>query len=172
VGIAATIAGLRRTKLGPATSSFENNLAVLSSAMLLVVLLSLFRGAAEWARLPAVVWFHILTVSLVLGLTPLILLRRRGDRWHRRAGYVWVTAIMITAISTFWIREINPEKLSPIHLLSLFTLVQLVRVVMAARRHDVAAYRRGIQLIVVGALLIAGFFTLVPGRILGNWLLG
>ncbi len=121
--------------------------------------------------MPAIVWIHLATIILALGLTPFILLRRRGDRMHRRVGYVWLAAVIVTAISTFWIRETNPGKLSLIHLLSLFTLVQLPRVIMAARRHDVTTHRRGIQFFIIGALLIAGFFTFVPGRILGDWLL-
>ena len=159
------------SRRGIAPSRLEQALALLSGAMLLVVLVSLGRGATEWASLPGVVWFHLATIGLALGLTPFILLRRRGDAVHRTVGYVWMAAVIITAVSTFWIRETNPGKLSLIHLLSLFTLIQLPRVVLAARRHDVTAHRRGIQLFVIGALLIAGFFTFVPGRILGNWLL-
>lgn len=79
---------------------------------------------------------------------------------------------MTTALASFWIRESNPGTLSPIHLLSLFTLLYLPRVIWHARRHLVDAHRRGIQFTVAGALLIAGFFTLIPGRTLGNWLLG
>jgi uncharacterized membrane protein len=160
------------TRVSLAATGFEKALALLSGAMLLAVALSLAKGAGEWGRLPTIVWFHLATIGLALGLTPIILLRRRGDWWHRRIGYVWMAAVMVTAISTVWIRETNPGKLSVIHLLSLFTLVQLPRVIMAARRHDVTAHRRGIQLTVAGALLIAGFFTFMPGRILGNWLLG
>lgn len=140
--------------------------------MLLIILLALGKGAAEWGRIPAVVWLHLGTIGLALGLTPFILLRRRGDRWHRMTGYVWTTAIMVTAIATYWIRETNPGKLSIIHLLSLFTLIQLPRVILAAHRHDIRAHRRGIQLIVAAGLLTTGFFTFVPGRMLGNWLLG
>jgi uncharacterized membrane protein len=158
-------------KLSIAPSALEKVLAALSGAMLLIVLVSLARGAADWGSLPAIVWFHLATIMLALGLTPFILLRRRGNSMHRKAGYVWLAAVIFTAISTFWIRETNPGKLSLIHLLSLFTLVQLPRVLMAARRHDVVAHRRGIQFFFIGALLIAGFFTFVPGRIVGNWLL-
>ncbi|PSJ37339.1 DUF2306 domain-containing protein [Allosphingosinicella deserti] len=139
--------------------------------MLLTVTVALVRGSGEWQTLPGIVWFHIGTMLLALGLTPVVLLRRRGDRWHRRLGYVWVIALVTTAIATFWIRMSNPGHLGPIHVLSAFTIIQVPRIVLAARRHDVAAHRRGILLVVIGALLIAGFFTFMPSRLLGDWLL-
>ena len=38
-------------------------------------------------------------------------------------------------------------------------------------RHDVAAHRRTMSLTYLG-LSVAGMFTLLPGRLLGSWLLG
>jgi uncharacterized membrane protein len=55
---------------------------------------------------------------------------------------------------------------SPIHLLAIFTLVTLPIAVLAAHRHDVARHRRVMIGIFVGALVIAGIFTLAPGRIM------
>lgn len=162
--------GRKEGNLAP--NRLEKGLAVMSVAMLLAVLVSLAKGAAEWGRLPDLVWFHLATIAIALGLTPLILLRRRGDKWHRRTGYVWAAAIMTTALATFWIRGINPGRLSLIHLLSGFTLLMVPIVIFCARRHRIRARRIGIQSAVAGALLIAGFFTLVPGRILGDGLLG
>jgi len=39
-----------------------------------------------------------------------------------------------------------------------------------ARTHRVAAHRRQVRGMVTGALLVAGFFTLPFGRLLGRWL--
>jgi uncharacterized membrane protein len=55
---------------------------------------------------------------------------------------------------------------SPIHLLAIFTLIMLPVAVLAAHRHDVRSHRRAMIGLFVGALLIAGLFTLVPGRIM------
>ena len=161
-----------RGKVSLAPTRLEKILAILSAAMLAAVLLSLAKGVSEWGRLTALVWFHLATVGIALGLSPVILLRRRGDRWHRITGYAWIAALMVTAASTFWIREINAGSLSPIHLLSAFTLVMLPLIVLAARRHNIAAHRRGVRFAVGGALLIAGFFTFLPNRLLGSWLFG
>ena len=55
---------------------------------------------------------------------------------------------------------------SPIHLLSIFTLVTLPLAVMHARRHRVQKHRNAMIAIFTGALVIAGLFTFVPGRIM------
>ena len=62
------------------------------------------------------------------------------------------------------IRLIGPW--SPIHLLSIFTLVMLPLGVWRAHRHEVGDHRRIMILLFSGALIIAGLFTLLPGRIM------
>ena len=55
---------------------------------------------------------------------------------------------------------------SPIHLLAIFTLATLPLAVVHARRHRVDRHRNAMTAIFVGALVIAGLFTLMPGRIM------
>jgi uncharacterized membrane protein len=50
--------------------------------------------------------------------------------------------------------------------LSIFTLVTLPLAVWAAHRHEVTAHRRAMIMLFSGALVIAGLFTLLPGRIM------
>lgn len=160
----------RRPKIAP--TPFEVALAAGAALMLTAMIAALLRGADGWGRIPPIVWFHLATIGTALLLTPAILLGKRGSPWHRRLGYVWAAALWTTALASVWIRESNPGHLSRIHLLSLFTLLYLPRVIWLARAHRVDAHRRGIQFTVAGALLIAGLFTLVPGRTLGTRLLG
>ena len=42
----------------------------------------------------------------------------------------------------------------------------LLLAVLAARRHDVRRHRRGIVGLFAGALVVAGIFTFLPGRIM------
>ena len=73
----------------------------------------------------------------------------------------------VIAVSSFWIhgyRIIGP--FSPIHFLSIFTLVMLPLAVLHARRHRVERHRNAMISIFVGALVIAGLFTFWPGRIM------
>ena len=68
------------------------------------------------------------------------------------------------AVSSFWIHQIRLiGPWSPIHLLSIFTLVVLPIGAWMAHRHRVADHRRIMILIFSGALVIAGLFTFVPG---------
>ncbi len=91
----------------------------------------------------------------------------KGTLPHRTLGWVWVLLMAFVAISAFWINHIRLwGPWSPIHLLSIFTLVMLPLGVWRARRHKVNAHRWTMTSIFVGALVIAGAFTLVPGRIM------
>ena len=71
------------------------------------------------------------------------------------------------AISSFWISGIKQYgNFSWIHGLSIFVLIMLPLGVPAARRHRVSAHGKTMIELFVGALVIAGLFTLLPGRIM------
>ena len=75
--------------------------------------------------------------------------------------------MLAVAASSFWIHQIKPwGPSSSIHLLSIFTLVTLPLGVWYAHRHRVVDHRRVMIAIFSGALVIAGLFTLLPGRIM------
>jgi uncharacterized membrane protein len=91
----------------------------------------------------------------------------KGTLPHRTLGWIWVVLMVLIAASSFWIHEIRlVGPFSPIHLLSIFTLVMLPLAVLQARRHNVDRHRKAMTTIFVGALVVAGLFTLLPGRIM------
>jgi len=91
----------------------------------------------------------------------------KGTLPHRTIGWIWVTLMTVIAASSFFIHGIKlVGPFSPIHLLSIFTLVMLPLAVLRARRHDVKKHRGAMIASFVGALVIAGAFTFVPGRIM------
>ena len=97
----------------------------------------------------------------------------KGTLPHRTLGWIWVGLMVSVALSSFWIHQIRLIGLwSPIHLLSIFTLVTLPLGVWMAHRHRVTDHRRIMILIFSGALVIAGLFTLVPGRIMHSVVFG
>jgi uncharacterized membrane protein len=153
---------------------FERVLAGAALLLLVVVAAALARGVAsgEATRVPPVIWFHVATIGIALALTPVMMLRRRGDRPHRALGWIWVLAMAATAVASFFVRTINPGGFSLIHILSAWTLIQLPLIVLSARRHRHAAHRRSVIGMVTGALIIAGLFTFPQGRLLGHWLFG
>ncbi|HEX8446019.1 MAG TPA: hypothetical protein VF649_05330 [Sphingomonas sp.] len=153
-----------------APDTYERLLAFGSIALLACVVAALARGQAQWALVPANVWLHLATIVVALGLTPIMLLRRRGDRRHRRLGRIWAVAMVLTAALSFTIR--TSGGFSAIHILSAGTLLMVPAMVISARRHQIARHRRLIRGLVTGALLIAGAFTFPFGRMLGRWLFG
>jgi uncharacterized membrane protein len=109
--------------------------------------------------------------AFVLGVVQLS--APKGTLPHRTLGWIWVGLMLAVAISSFWIHRIQLwGPWSPIHLLSIFTLCTLPLGVWMAHRHRVAAHR-GIMIgIFTGALVIAGLFTLLPGRIMHGVVFG
>lgn len=141
-------------------------------ALLTAVAVALLRGQADWPKVPARVWIHLTSIVVALALTPVMLLRPRGDRRHRTIGWIWAGAMLLTALISFTIRGIGHGGFSFIHLLSLWVVIQVPLLVSAARKHDVRRHRSGVRGMVTGALLIAGFFTFPFDRLLGHWLFG
>lgn len=174
MGGKATVGGssgaTRPGPLGP--DAFERFLAVGAVILLGFVLVALARGHTSWPRVPAVLWVHLGTMTLALALTPVMLLRRRGDRTHRRIGTIWVLAMLLTALDTFLLRTSNRGSFSIIHLLSLWTVIQVPIIWWSARSHHIPRHRSAVRGMVFGALLIAGFFTFPFDRLLGRWLFG
>ena len=151
---------------------YERMLAAGSVILFACVVLAVVRGQDEWDRIPAIIWAHLASIMLALGLTPAMLLRPRGDRLHRQIGWVWASAMVLTAFLSLFVRFSNHGHFSLIHILSVYTLLQVPLLVWFARTHNVVRHRRAVRAMVTGALLIAGFFTFPFGRLLGHWLFG
>ena len=119
--------------------------------------------------------FHAAMAMLAFGLGVAQFLLPKGTRSHRALGWLWVTLMLGVSVSSFWIHGHNWrlwKTWSPIHLLSIFTIVMLAVGVYHARRHRVLAHGRTMSFLFIGALVIAGAFTLVPGRIMHTVVFG
>lgn len=155
-----------------APDRYERVLAAGAIVLFAAAVIAVLRGHAEWARVPMVIWLHLATIGIALALTPVMLLRRRGDRRHRALGTTWVAAMLATAVDSLFIRVTHPGGFSIIHLLSVWTLIQVPLLWWSARTHDLRRHRAAVRGMVTGALLIAGFFTFPFHRLLGHWLFG
>jgi uncharacterized membrane protein len=91
----------------------------------------------------------------------------KGTLPHRALGWIWVGLMLVVSITAFFIHQLRVwGPWSPIHLLAIFTLIMLPLGVVAARRHAIEPHRRTMIGLYTGALVIAGIFTLAPGRVM------
>lgn len=110
---------------------------------------------------------HVAAALAAFLLGAVVLFRRKGDRLHRLGGRVWVALMLVVTLSSFFIHTIRLwGAWSPIHLLSVFTILSLGLGVWMIRRRNIQAHRRTMQGTFAGSLVIAGLFTFVPGRIM------
>ena len=166
------VAGRRGGVRSIAPDTLDRLLAAAASALLIAVVIALAKGYPQWRAVPGMVWAHLVTIMVALVLTPVMLLRPRGTAMHRLLGKVWVAAMTLTAILSLFVQVISPGHFTLIHILSIVVIVMAPRVWLTARAHDVVAHRRSVRGLVIGALLIAGYFTFPFDRMLGHWLFG
>jgi uncharacterized membrane protein len=168
--VASTFLFQRKEQTSRTPDTYERFLALASLILLIVAVIAVVKGHADWGRLPLALWGHLATIGLALALTPIMLLRRRGDRFHRTLGRLWVSAMLATAIISLDLRIVNRGSFSFIHVLSVWTILQVPLIIWFAHRHDIARHRASVRGMVTGALIIAGFFTFPFHRMLGQWL--
>lgn len=128
---------------------------------------------AQFQALPPAIQWHLASAVAALLLGPLALWSRKGGPLHRSAGYLWVLLMLTAATSSVFIRNRggwNIAGFTPIHLLTVVTFVGVGAALAAVLRGRIAAHRRGMRQVYLGACVVAGLFTLLPGRLLGNLL--
>jgi uncharacterized membrane protein len=111
--------------------------------------------------------------AFVLGVVQLA--APKGTLPHRTLGWIWVGLMLLVSASSFLIHGDSFRlwrSWSPIHILSIFTLAIVPFGVWKAHRHQVRDHRRIMIFTFSGALVIAGLFTLVPGRIMHSVVFG
>ena len=116
-----------------------------------------------------VIPLHIATelTAFCLGITVLAL--PKGTPVHKALGRSWAALMVIGALSSFWIYEIRPGQFSLIHLLSIWTLISLAAAIFFIRRGNRRAHIGFMIGTFLGALG-AGGATLIPGRLIGDFL--
>ena len=118
---------------------------------------------------------HMSAAITAVVLGPFALWARLGrttrPRLHRAFGYAWVTCMIAAALSAVFIRDFglpNIAGYTPIHLLIPVTLVSLYKAFVYLHQGNFQGHRKTMQWLYISACLIAGAFTLLPKRYLGN----
>jgi len=120
---------------------------------------------------PPVFSFHVAAAVAALALGLFMLAMRKGTPLHRGLGWIWVITMFAIAISSFWITGMIPGHFSPIHILSIITLIALPAGIWLRRRGNIRAH--AITMIsTFSGLIIAGAFTLLPGRVMHDMFFG
>ncbi len=125
----------------------------------------------EAMALTPLVAVHLTAALGALAIGPVALWVPKGGHAHRAAGYAWVTLMVITAISSFFIRDTrlpNWQGFTPIHGLILVVFISLFVGLRQMLKGNIQAHRKTMRGAYIGSCLIAGAFTLLPGRYLGQ----
>jgi uncharacterized membrane protein len=120
------------------------------------------------ATVPLPILLHLTAALGALTLGIVMLVRRKGTLSHKLWGRVWAGLMLTVAISSLWIPSFL--HLTWIHIFTLLTLVSLPLAIYKIRRGNVRGHARAMKGLFIGGVVIAGIFTLIPGRILGNLL--
>ena len=116
---------------------------------------------------------HVFAAMGAFALGTVQIVAPKGTPPHRIIGSIWIVLMAVVCVTAFFIHQLRIwGPWSPIHLLAVFTLVMLPIAVWRAHRHDVKRHRRAMLALFFGALVIAGVFTLLPGRIMHAVLFG
>jgi uncharacterized membrane protein len=112
------------------------------------------------------VLLHIVVAVPAMLLGGVVLWRPKGTFIHKLLGRIWVALMLVTAVGSFGIK--SSGQFSWIHILSTVTIVSIVAGLIAIRRGRRRTHQRCMQGAYTG-LIVAFVFTLLPGRILGQW---
>ncbi|UYN95938.1 MAG: DUF2306 domain-containing protein [Enhydrobacter sp.] len=112
------------------------------------------------------VQIHLASITVAFVLGTWLMLRPKGSAPHRALGTIYIALMVVSAISTFWVRGLAQGGFSPLHALSVFVLFALPYAWWAARRGRLRAHRGTMIGVYLGGIWIAGLLTLLPGRLL------
>ncbi len=113
---------------------------------------------------------HVATVLPAAFIGAFLLIwRGKGTHLHRVLGRIWMVLMVVTALSTFFIHEINLWRgWSPIHILSVLTIAGCWSAYRLARQGNIRGHRIAVLQVYIGGIMIAGGFTLLPNRIMNR----
>ena len=116
---------------------------------------------------------HAIAAMLAIILGGVQLYMNKGSVTHKLLGYIWVGLMLIVSVSSFFIHEIKLWNIySPIHLLSAWTIFSLGLAIYYVRISNIKRHKYVMIMIYVFALVLTGFFTFMPGRVMHQIVFG
>lgn len=129
--------------------------------------------------LTPIIAIHMSAAILAVATGPFAIWARKGatqrPRLHRAFGYAWVTLMLVAATSAIFITgdsKAHWHGFSPIHLLIIVTYAMLFIAFRFLFKGNFKGHRLTMVNLYIGACGVAGAFTLMPGRYLGQLIWG
>jgi uncharacterized membrane protein len=117
-------------------------------------------------------FLHLYTVAPCFIIGTMLLMMKKGTPIHKGFGRVYMILMLFTATVTLFLpARVGPTILNHfgwIHLFSFLTLYTVPTAYLAIKKGNIKVHKRKMILLYFGALVIAGGFTLSPGRYLNE----
>jgi len=119
-----------------------------------------------------VIQLHLAAAIIALILGTLMFIRPKGTPSHRMIGRSFFIAMIIAAISSYFIRMINDGALSWIHIFIPVTVINSFLAIYFIRKKNIRGHKLAVIGMFFGALIIPGLFTFLPGRLMHTLFFG
>lgn len=116
---------------------------------------------------------HAIAAMIAIILGGVQLYMKKGGAIHKLLGRLWVGLMLMVSVSSFFIHEIKLwGAYSPIHLLSIWTILSLGLAIYFVRVGNIKRHKQVMLALYGFALILTGFFTLMPGRVMHQIIFG
>lgn len=116
---------------------------------------------------------HAIAAMIAIILGGVQVSMKKGGKTHKLLGRIWVGLMLIVSFSSFFIHEIQLwGAYSPIHLLSLWTIFSVGLALYYVRIGNIKRHKQVMVALYGFALILTGFFTLLPGRVMHQVVFG
>ena len=121
-------------------------------------------------------FIHLSTIAPAFIIATYMMLTKKGTGIHKILGRTYMLLMLFTAaVTMFMSAKVGPTLLDHfgfIHLLSFLVYYTVPAAYFAIKSGNVKKHKSLMINLYVGGLLVAGSFTLLPDRFLGNLIFG
>jgi|TARA_B110000503_G_scaffold139370_1_gene227617 uncharacterized membrane protein len=121
-------------------------------------------------------FMHLGTIAPAFLMATFMMVTKKGTEVHKLIGRIYMVLMLFTAMVTLLMSaQVGPRLFNHfgfIHLLSVLVLYCVPSAYWAIKNGNVKRHKWSMIGLYIGGLIVAGGFTLMPGRMLGNVLFG
>ncbi|MDC1340616.1 DUF2306 domain-containing protein [Oceanospirillaceae bacterium] len=121
-------------------------------------------------------FMHLGTMAPAFLMATFMMVTKKGTEVHKLIGRIYMVLMLFTAMVTLLMSaQVGPRLFNHfgfIHLLSVLVLYCVPSAYWAIKNGNVKRHKWSMIGLYIGGLIVAGGFTVMPGRMLGNVLFG